>query len=172
MAAQPHLPLRAAPLSSAQQAALPPTPLQRLARSAAAAAVAGLLLAGGPPPSLAELATVTAQQAVDSARPLKPQAVNKGRIWMLFVLGATALFGSTGACLRLVCSAMPDGAGRWVPGSGAAVCALSLDKRGTRPTLPSPSDTLPHCTALPHNPQWCWRTTKSGSPPSRAPTAP
>ena len=30
------------------------------------------------------------------ARPLKQQKVNKGRIWGLFILGATALFGSTG----------------------------------------------------------------------------
>lgn len=29
------------------------------------------------------------------ARPLKQQPVNKGRIWLLMVLGGTALFGST-----------------------------------------------------------------------------
>lgn len=78
-----------------------PAPLAHLARSAAAAAAAGLLLLGpGVPAGLADVTTVTAQQAVDMAKPLKEQKVNKGRIWALFVLGATALFGSTGACCR------------------------------------------------------------------------
>lgn len=79
-----------------------PLPLQRLARSAAAVAAAGLLLAGTAPASLADITTVTAQQAIDQARPLPQQNVNKGRIWMLFVLGATALFGSTGALAGLM----------------------------------------------------------------------
>lgn len=48
------------------------------------------------PPSLAEITTVTAQQATEMAKPLKQQEVKKGRVWALFVLGATALFGSTG----------------------------------------------------------------------------
>ncbi|PSC73418.1 ATP-binding cassette sub-family D member 4 [Micractinium conductrix] len=72
--------------------------LPRLARGVTAAAAAALLLAGGPvapPPAAAELATVTAQQAVDSAKPLKVQEFNKGRIWLLAVLGATSLFGTT-----------------------------------------------------------------------------
>jgi hypothetical protein len=50
------------------------------------------------PPSLAEITTVTAQQATEMAKPLKQQEVKKGRVWALFVLGATALFGSTGWC--------------------------------------------------------------------------
>lgn len=82
----------------AAAAAAAPQPLARLATSAAAAAAAALLLLGpGAPASLADVTTVTAQQAVDMAKPLKQQKVNKGRIWALFVLGATALFGSTGA---------------------------------------------------------------------------
>ncbi|KAL4420966.1 hypothetical protein ABPG77_004595 [Micractinium sp. CCAP 211/92] len=73
-------------------------PLPSLARSLTAAAAA-LLLAGMPavlpPPAAAELSTITAQQATEMAKPLKQQKVNKGRIWALFVLGATALFGTT-----------------------------------------------------------------------------
>ncbi|KAL4434196.1 hypothetical protein ABPG75_000637 [Micractinium tetrahymenae] len=76
----------------------PTGPLPALARSLTAAAAA-LLLAGAPaalpPPTAAELSTITAQQATEMAKPLKQQKVNKGRIWALFVLGATALFGST-----------------------------------------------------------------------------
>jgi hypothetical protein len=67
-----------------------------LARSAAAAALSCLLLLGSAPPSQADISTVTPQEATEMARPLKQQKVNKGRIWGLFILGATALFGSTG----------------------------------------------------------------------------
>ncbi len=84
-------------LWSLQDAPLGPVPA--LARSLTAAAAA-LLLAGMPavlpPPAAAELSTITAQQATEMAKPLKQQKVNKGRIWALFVLGATALFGTTG----------------------------------------------------------------------------
>lgn len=72
-----------------------PAAVQSLARSAAAAAAAALLLFGSVPASMAEIVTVTPQQATDMAKPLKKQEVNKGRIWLLFVFGATALFGST-----------------------------------------------------------------------------
>eukprot|EP00887_Chlorella_sp_A99_P000808 scaffold5.g808.t1 len=86
-------------INLAGEAALPawPSPVAALARNAAAAAAAVLLLLGGglPGPAHAELQTVTAREAEASARPLAPQPVNKGRIWLLFVLGGAALFGST-----------------------------------------------------------------------------
>ncbi|KAI3438893.1 hypothetical protein D9Q98_001308 [Chlorella vulgaris] len=106
VAATRCLPLAAARCSAAQgnkaqklkkpspPVALPP-PAQLLARSIAAAAVSGLLLFSAVPPSMAELVTVTPQEATEMARPLKKQQFNKGRIWGLFVLGATALFGCT-----------------------------------------------------------------------------
>lgn len=74
----------------------PPTALQLLARSLTAATAAALLFVSAAPPSSAEITTVTPQQATEMAKPLKQQEVKKGRIWALFVLGATALFGSTG----------------------------------------------------------------------------
>lgn len=81
----------------------PAGPVPALARGLTAAAAA-LLLASAPaalpPPASAELSTITAQQATEMAKPLKQQKVNKGRIWALFVLGATALFGTTGKAGR------------------------------------------------------------------------
>lgn len=123
-ALQIHQPLASGSLQDrhAAAAAAAPQPLARLARSTAAAAAAALLLLGpGAPASLADVTTVTAQQAVDMAKPLKQQQVNKGRIWALFVLGATALFGSTGAqpaaCRLLAGCPAPDA-------RAAAACSM------------------------------------------------
>ena len=46
-------------------------------------------------PAQAELTTVAANEVVTAAKPLQVQKVNKGRIWLLFVLGASSLFGAT-----------------------------------------------------------------------------
>lgn len=67
----------------------------RLAGGALAAATAVLLLASTPAPAAAELQTISSQEATERARPLPQQAVDKGRIWLLFVLGGAALFGTT-----------------------------------------------------------------------------
>ena len=55
--------------------------------------LAAFLLAAAPAP--AELQTVPADQLTTMAKPLKVQQVNKGRVWLLFVLGASSLFGAT-----------------------------------------------------------------------------
>lgn len=39
--------------------------------------------------------TVTASEAVSSARPIAAQTVHKGRVWLLLGGGAAVLFGST-----------------------------------------------------------------------------
>lgn len=41
------------------------------------------------------LQTVTASQAVDSARPIAAQTVHKGRVWLLLGGGSALLFGAT-----------------------------------------------------------------------------
>lgn len=46
------------------------------------------------------LQTVAPQDATSFAKPLKSQPVNKSRIWGLFLLGATALFGGAVALER------------------------------------------------------------------------
>lgn len=38
--------------------------------------------------------TVSPEQATASARPLPKQQVNKGKVWLIFVLGAASLFGA------------------------------------------------------------------------------
>jgi hypothetical protein len=65
----------------------PPALLAKLTAAAAAA----LLLAT---PALADVSTLTAEEAVAAAKPLPAQQVNKGQIWLVFALGASALFGS------------------------------------------------------------------------------
>ena len=47
------------------------------------------------PAALAELQTVPADQVTSLAKPLKVQTVNKGRVWLLFILGASSLFAIT-----------------------------------------------------------------------------
>ena len=183
------------PLAPQDRHAATPPPLARLARSAAAAAAAGLLLMGpGVPAGLADVTTVTAQQAVDMAKPLKEQKVNKNRIWALFVLGATALFGSTGACcaplrgcLLAACCGLRGGQA----GAGPCACGLSQlppplpfrslpalraaaaaaaagGPRAAAQLLTAAPALLDRCLRL----QSCWRTTTSGSPQSRGPTKP
>lgn len=68
-------------------------PLQCLTSTLFSACAAALLLTC--PPAHAELQTVPADQIVSMAKPLPQQTVNKGRIWLLFILGASALFGGT-----------------------------------------------------------------------------
>lgn len=41
------------------------------------------------------LQTVTASQAVDSAKPITVQTVHKGRVWLLLGGGSALLFGAT-----------------------------------------------------------------------------
>lgn len=65
-----------------------------LCKQAAAAFAAALLLASSAP-AYAELQTVTTDQATQMAKPLKQQKVNKGKVWMLLIFGASALFGVT-----------------------------------------------------------------------------
>jgi hypothetical protein len=55
--------------------------------------IAALLVINSP--AQAELTTVAANEVVTAAKPLQVQKVNKGRIWLLFVLGASSLFGAT-----------------------------------------------------------------------------
>lgn len=55
--------------------------------------IAALLVINSP--AQAELTTVPANEVVTAAKPLQVQKVNKGRIWLLFVLGASSLFGAT-----------------------------------------------------------------------------
>ena len=59
------------------------------------AAAVVLATAPLPPAAFAELQTVTADQVTTLAKPLKVQTVNKNRVWLLFVLGASSLFGVT-----------------------------------------------------------------------------
>lgn len=47
------------------------------------------------PPALAEAQMVPAEQITSMAKPLKTQQVDKGKIWLLFILGASSLFGAT-----------------------------------------------------------------------------
>lgn len=61
-------------------------------------AAAAVLAASAPAgPALAEIQTVPASEAARLAQPFKQQPVNKGRIWLLMVLGGAALFGRCGA---------------------------------------------------------------------------
>lgn len=60
------------------------------------AGAAALVLATVPATAaLAELQTVPADQVTSLAKPLRVQTVNKGRVWLLFILGASSLFGAT-----------------------------------------------------------------------------
>ena len=47
-----------------------------------------------------DLQTVAPQDATSYAKPLKAQPVKKGRIWGLFLVGATGLFGGAVALER------------------------------------------------------------------------
>ena len=133
-----------------------PTRTQLLAGTAAAVAASGLLLFSAVPASLADITTVTPQEATQMAKPLKRQEVKKGRIWTLFVLGATALFGSTGAAGRWAAAGtlvaglettwrqLPDG---WVPTQDRS----SLPTLPQRPPAPAPGLqlTCPACLPAP-----------------------
>ncbi|RMZ55280.1 hypothetical protein APUTEX25_005558 [Auxenochlorella protothecoides] len=46
-------------------------------------------------PAWAELATVPPETALQAARPLPQQPIDKGRIWFVLIVGASALFGAT-----------------------------------------------------------------------------
>lgn len=49
-----------------------------------------------PPPAHAEIQTVSADELINSAKPIKiTQKINKGRIWLLIILGASSLFSTT-----------------------------------------------------------------------------
>lgn len=71
------------------------SPIQKVLSVSVGAAAAVLLLTTAPTPALAELQTVPADQVTTMAKPLKAQKVNKERIWLLLVLGASSLFGAT-----------------------------------------------------------------------------
>jgi hypothetical protein len=58
-------------------------------------ATAAAIILATAPASFAELQTVPPDQVTSLAKPLKVQTVNKNRIWLLFVLGASSLFGIT-----------------------------------------------------------------------------
>ena len=58
-------------------------------------ATAAAIILATAPASFAELQTVPPDQVTSVAKPLKVQKVNKNRIWLLFVLGASTLFGVT-----------------------------------------------------------------------------
>ncbi len=58
-------------------------------------ATAAAIILSTAPASFAQLETVPADQVTSIAKPLKVQTVNKNRIWFLFVLGASSLFGIT-----------------------------------------------------------------------------
>jgi hypothetical protein len=60
-----------------------------------AGATAAAIILATAPASFAELQTVPPDQVTSLAKPLKVQTVNKNRIWLLFVLGASSLFGVT-----------------------------------------------------------------------------
>lgn len=78
-----------------QQPQQQPALLPRLQAGALALVATAALALGAPSPALAEIQTVSATEATQMAKPLKQQPVNKGRIWLLMVLGGTTLFGST-----------------------------------------------------------------------------
>ena len=88
-------PLRSPLSPHAQTADAWTTPIaaSRLLSGVLGAGAAFLLLTASPGPALAQLETVTADQATSMAKPLKVQSVNKGRIWLVLILGASALFG-------------------------------------------------------------------------------
>jgi len=52
------------------------------------------------PPAWAEIQTVAPSEATSFARTLPKQTVNKGKIWVIFLLGATGLFGAALAIER------------------------------------------------------------------------
>jgi len=58
-------------------------------------ATAAAIILATAPASFAELETVPPDQVTTLAKPLKVQTVDKNRIWLLFILGATTLFGTT-----------------------------------------------------------------------------
>lgn len=64
------------------------------ARSALAASLIALSMHTGAP-AWAELATVPPETALQAARPLPQRPVDKGRIWLVLIVGASALFGAT-----------------------------------------------------------------------------
>jgi hypothetical protein len=66
--------------------------LSSLLSKVAAAAAAALLLAA--PPALADVAAAPAEQLLASAKPMQAQSVNKGRVWLLFAMGASTLYGT------------------------------------------------------------------------------
>lgn len=47
-----------------------------------------------PPPAVAEVTTVTPSEAIAAAKPLPKAPVDKGRVWLLFAVGAAAVFGA------------------------------------------------------------------------------
>ncbi|KAL6775914.1 hypothetical protein ACKKBG_A19030 [Auxenochlorella protothecoides x Auxenochlorella symbiontica] len=64
------------------------------ARTALAATLMALSIHSGAP-AWAELATVPPETALQAARPLPQQPIDKGRIWFVLIVGASALFGAT-----------------------------------------------------------------------------
>jgi len=49
-----------------------------------------------PPPAHADIQTVSADELINSAKPIRiTQKINKGRIWLLIILGASSLFSTT-----------------------------------------------------------------------------
>lgn len=71
--------------------------------AAAFLAAASLTLAAWtvPPAALAEVTTVTPSEAIAAAKPLPKAPVDKGRIWLLFAVGAAAVFGVALAAERV-----------------------------------------------------------------------
>lgn len=125
----PSLPARPLParatrlvVAASREGPRPPAP-PLASRLAGAAAAALMLAAASAGPALAELQTVTADQATSMARPLKVQEVKKGRIWLLFVLGASSLFGIT---------VVAENNAAWFPAIARANKAMAMSTKGVQ----------------------------------------
>jgi len=81
---------------------------------------AAILLSAAPGPSLAEIQTVPADQVTSLAKPLKVQKVNKERIWLLLILGASSLFGIT---------VLLENNEQWFPAISRANRAMATSKK-------------------------------------------
>ena len=79
--------------------------------------------------ALADIQTVPVDQALQMAKPFKKQQVNKGRIWLLFVLGASSLFGIT---------VLAENNGDWFPAISRANKAMRVSKKKRQEQLQQP----------------------------------
>lgn len=94
------------------------TPKPVKLQSVAVAMAAATWLAFGHP-AIADIQTVPLNEATNMAKALQKKPVNKGRVWLLMVLGGAALFGTT---------VLLENNDRWFPAISKANKAMSASK--------------------------------------------